>query len=189
MRCAVVCSFPPLLQVGIPRYEELLLRFRFTDALDAALATQRHEVRAWPCNARCTWAQCRAASGTACYRWMSNRPPPRTSHIVQPVGRVVDALTLQGALESTLAAAPPDLVASLLQHVRRQLSSPVHVGSAVAVTQCLLTGSAQLGAVAGDIVVQARIQQLRSAVAEELRTQEQLQALKGIVGAVMHGAA
>lgn len=90
------------------------------------------------------------------------------------------ALMLQGALESTLASAPVELVAVLLQHVRRLLGSPQHVGSAVAVTQCLL---ACCPAALADATVQERLQQLRGALAEELRTQEQLLELAGMVGA------
>ena len=65
-------------QAGRPRHEELLLKFRYNEALDAALLTQRHEVRgrSWarhvvlagrkagsiptvggavPCSGRCRW--------------------------------------------------------------------------------------------------------------------------------------
>lgn len=93
----------------------------------------------------------------------------------------MQALLQQGALESTLASAPAELVAALLHHVRRQLGSPQHVGNAVAVTQCLLACCP--AAVLADGTVQERLQQLRGAVAEELRTQEELLELAGMVGA------
>ncbi|KAL4433601.1 hypothetical protein ABPG75_000042 [Micractinium tetrahymenae] len=129
-------------QVGVPQHEELLLKFRFTEALEAALNTQRWEV----------------------------------------VDRVVQTLALHGALEATLAAAPPELVAEVLQHVRRQLGMPGAARYALGLADVLFNSCPP--ALAGEQTTLERLQQLRSAVAEELRTQEQLMVVAGMVAAV-----
>lgn len=112
--------------------------------------------------------------------------PPPLPPLPQVMESVVQALLLHGALEATLAAAPAELVAGLLQHVRRQLGSPQHARGAIGLTHCLLSSCP--AALAADGPAQDRLQQLRGAVVEELKTQEALLALQGIVGAVMHAA-
>lgn len=129
-------------KMSVSRHEELLLKFRFTEALEAALCTQRWEV----------------------------------------VDRVVQALALHGALEATLAAASPELVADVLQHVRRQLSTPGAAQHALGLASVLFNSCPR--ALAGEEVILARLQQLRSAVTEELRTQEQLMVVAGMLAAV-----
>jgi hypothetical protein len=102
------------------------------------------------------------------------------------VERVVEAVVLHGALEATLAAAPAELVASLLRHVSRQLSSPRHARGALAVADCLLSSGSPALASGGP--ARERLAQLRAAVTEELRTQEQLLVLQGVVGALVQAA-
>lgn len=92
----------------------------------------------------------------------------------------MQALVQQDALESTLAAASADLVAALLQHVRRQLSIPQHLDCALSLVHCLLNSCP--AALGSDAPTAERLQQLQSALAEELRTQEQLLELSGLVG-------
>ncbi|KAL4450608.1 hypothetical protein ABPG77_000964 [Micractinium sp. CCAP 211/92] len=123
-------------------HEELLLKFRFTEALQAALSTQRWEA----------------------------------------VDRVVQALALHGALEATLAAASPELVADILQHVRRQLSTPGTANHALGLADTLFNSCPR--ALAREKTILERLRQLRSAVAEELRTLEQLMVVAGMVAAL-----
>lgn len=95
---------------------------------------------------------------------------------------MVQALALHGALEATLAAASPELVADVLQHVRRQLSTPGAAQHALGLASVLFNSCPR--ALAGEEVILARLQQLRSAVTEELRTQEQLMVVAGMLAAV-----
>lgn len=125
-----------------PQHEELLLKFRFTEALAAALSTQRCEV----------------------------------------VDRVVQKLALHNALEATLAAAPPELVADVLQHVRRQLSVPDAARHALGLADVLFNSCP--ASLARDEATLERLAQLRTAIGEELRTQEQLMVVAGMVAAV-----
>ncbi len=103
--------------------------------------------------------------------------------VVQVVQSTVQSLMLHGALEATLASAPGQLVASLLHHVRRQLSNPSYVGSALTLAECLFNSCP--AALAGDDLVQERLNQLQAAVAEELQTQEKLMLLQGIARAIL----
>ena len=95
---------------------------------------------------------------------------------------MVQALVQQDALESTLAAASADLVAALLQHVRRQLSIPQRLDYALLLVDCLLNSCP--ASLSSDGPTVERLQQLHSALAEELRTQEQLLELSGLLGAL-----
>ena len=108
-------------------------------------------------------------------------PPPPCTQVVESV---VQALIVHSALEATLAAAPAELAARLLQHMRRQLSRPQQARGAVAVLECLLNCCPP--SLMAEPEVQDRLQQLRASLAEELRTQEQLMELKGIVAGVLH---
>ena len=103
---------------------------------------------------------------------------------LQVVEGVVQSLDLQGALEATLATASSEQAASLLQHVRRQLSHPRHVARAAALAQCLLASSPRVLAGAG---VHEAAEQLRAAVADELQTQERLMVVCGMVEAIVRG--
>ena len=184
------CGCLPAAQAGVPRHEELLLKFRFTEALDAALATTRQEVRV-TCGAFAAAAVAAPAGLVGGPQGMvgtrgadAARPLSAPTMCIpsQVVESVVQALSLHGALEATLSAAPVDLVASLLLHVRRQLSSPQHARGAIGLAHCLLSRCP--AALAVDGPARERLQQLRAAVGEELRTQEQLLALQGVVGAI-----
>lgn len=101
---------------------------------------------------------------------------------MQIVDDVVQALVLHDALGATLTAAPPDVVGALLQHVRRQLGSPGTANHALALAGRLLDSCPS--ALAGEPHVLDRLQQLRSAVAEELGTQERLMVVQGMVSAM-----
>ncbi|KAL4854143.1 U3 small nucleolar RNA-associated protein 15 [Chlorella vulgaris] len=129
-------------KVSLPRYEELLLKFRFVEALEAAAATQRDEI----------------------------------------VEGVLDLVQQHGALEASLGAAPSDLVADLLKHCRRQLCKPQHARNAIAVAECLLSSCIEV--IASDEALQHELKRLQGAVAEELRIQEQMMALQGVLGAL-----
>lgn len=99
---------------------------------------------------------------------------------------MLDALTLHGALDATLAAVPAELLAGLLQHVRRQLSRPAHAATAIAVAHSLLSSCPGSLALGGDGGVGAQLADLRGAVIAELRTQEQMLVLRGMVGGLLH---
>ena len=198
------------MQVGVPRHEELLLKFRFTEALDAALTTQRQEVSrsrggAAAADSRGVDRRIDSRLLAGCLRDHANDrlyPPCPSAQALrhfkpnsvpcplppacQVVERVVEAVVLHGALEATLAAAPAELVASLLRHVSRQLSSPRHARGALAVADCLLSSDSPALASGGP--ARERLAQLRAAVTEELRTQEQLLVLQGVVGALVQAA-
>ena len=101
---------------------------------------------------------------------------------MQVVDSVVQALVVNDALEATLATASAELVASVLHHVRRQLSRPRHACAAIALADCLLSSCPVALGEEGQV---QELQKLRAAVTEELRTQEQLMLLQGTVGAVL----
>lgn len=198
------CSYVLWLQVGISRYEELFLKFRFTEALEVALATQRWEVRTimvshvaflslrrvgkWALGQSKSDAgsatvgdACVAAHHGVCTA-MSRPSASVSAPSVQVVDSVVQALVLHGALEATLAAAPAELVGSVLQQVRRQLGSPGNSKRALALADCLFSSCPP--SLASEPQVLERMQQLRSAVADELWTQEQLLQVQGMLAAV-----
>lgn len=101
---------------------------------------------------------------------------------LQVVDRVVQKLALHSALEATLAAAPPELVADVLQHVRRQLSVPDAARHALGLADVLFNSCP--ASLARDEATLERLAQLRTAIGEELRTQEQLMVVAGMVAAV-----
>ncbi len=94
----------------------------------------------------------------------------------------MQALALHGALEATLAAASPELVADILQHVHRQLSTPGTANHALGLADTLFHSCPR--ALAREKTILERLRQIRSAVAEELRTLEQLMVVAGMVAAL-----
>lgn len=94
----------------------------------------------------------------------------------------MQALALHGALEATLAAASPELVADILQQLRRQLSTPGTAHHALDLADALFNSCPR--ALAGEKTTLERLRQVRSAVAEELRTLEQLMVVAGMVAAL-----
>jgi len=98
--------------------------------------------------------------------------------VLQAVESVLHALVEQDVLESLLTAAPAELVMALLQLARSAFNNPNHVESAVAVMHRLLT--CRPGFAKGSDGVEC-LQQTQSILAEELRTQEQLLSVLGVV--------
>lgn len=169
------------LQVSVPRYEELLLKFRFVEALEAAAATQRDEV----CFRSCSGMSERNAGAllmARCNVQTATCQQPSPNAALQIVEGVLDLVQQHGALEASLGAAPSDLVADLLKHCRRQLCKPQHARNAIAVAECLLSSCIEV--IASDEALQHELKRLQGAVAEELRTQEQMMALQGVLGAL-----
>lgn len=102
---------------------------------------------------------------------------------LQIIESVVEALWRQRALEATLAAAPAQLAAALLQHCRSQLGRPLYARTAIAMAERLLS-SCPATLDAGGVGLE-HLERLEGAVAEELRTQEQLMGVQGMVSALV----
>ena len=100
---------------------------------------------------------------------------------MQIVAQVVDAVARQGALEAALSAVQPELAAGLLQHCRCQLGRPRLAAAAVVLAEHLIVCCPAALGTRG--TAPDALERLQGAVTEELRTQERLMALRGMVAA------
>lgn len=159
-----------LLQGRLPRHLALLSKFRHAEALQEALESRRSEVR----------SQCRNADmylgSSRQYITVCNL----NSCVTQALESVLHALVEEDVLETLLAAAPTELLTALLHQTQNMLTDPKYADSVVTVLHLLLTAQPGRQSTKADSAMEW-LQQLQSRLAEELRTQEQLLNLLGLL--------
>jgi len=133
-------------KANLAPYDKLLRRFRYRDALNAALATGRPGV----------------------------------------VDAVFEELAARGALAAAVGGRDAATLIPLLKHLAKYITDPRHTAVLSGVVHRVLDTYATV--VHADKQVDVRLQQLRDAVMGEVRLQEQLMALQGVLEPILSGA-
>jgi U3 small nucleolar RNA-associated protein 15 len=138
-------------RAALPAYDRVLRRFRYGEALDAALATRRPEV----------------------------------------VAAVVEELAARGGLGAALGGRAPGELLPLAAHLRRHACDPRYAPALGAVAHRLLDahGGAAGRRDAGGAALAAELAKLRERVAAEVRLQDALAGVRGMIEPLLSAGA
>ena len=153
---------------ALSRFDRLLRRFRYRQALDVALDTRRPEVRLL------AWGD---AWLVALPRLSASPPAP------QVVSSVVEELASRGGLGTALAGRDPDSLRPLLAHIRRYLVDPRHALLLSSLAHRVLDAYSEL--VSANPALVSQLEQLLERVRKELQAQEDLLRIRGMLEPLM----
>lgn len=145
-------------------YEELLNNHRYTEALHAALTTNRPQV-----------------IGLLVVSATQDSQQKDCFLLAQVVEYVINAMLRNGLFRTMLLTGPTELLVGLLRHSRRQLNEPQHARPAIAVAQHVVSCRA---VVAIDATGCVQMERLAAAVLEELQVQEHFLNLLSLISSL-----
>lgn len=177
------------MQAGLATYDRLLRRFRYREALDAALETRRAEVRF--CNIyKCSFSMIIMAH----LREFRNINAFYYSSWLQVVSAVIEELVNRNALGAALSGRDASMLSPIIKHTSKYITDPRYTQTLSSLCHQLLDTYAlplapSMGGGGGSDTLLASLEVLQERVNVELRVQDDLFAIKGMLDSLLSAGA